>query len=270
MKKDPPNAPLPGRAIDELVELTRHLRSPDGCAWDRAQTIDSIRPHLVEEFHEVLEALDVSDDDRLCDELGDLLFLIVFIARIAEEQGRFDLPTVIEGIDAKLRRRHPHVFGDEVATTPDEVRSMWETTKLREKTHAARSSILDGLPREFSALLAARRIQEKAAAVGFDWEKPADVVDKIEEEVGELRAELDGGPRERVESELGDLLFAIVNVARFLEIDPEAALRKTNMKFRKRFALIEERFRGQDLRTVGLEAMDRVWEEAKKSEAEDA
>ncbi len=255
-------------AFAELVALTRHLRSPEGCAWDRAQTVASIRPHLVEEFHELLEALDVADDGRLRDELGDLLFLIVFIARIAEEEERFGVGDVIEGIDAKLRRRHPHVFGDEVASTPDEVRSTWETIKLTEKSHADRKSILDGLPREFSALLTARRLQEKAGAVGFDWESPHDVLDKIEEEVRELRDEIDDGPRERREAELGDLLFAIVNIARSLEIDPEAALRKTNLRFRKRFALIEERFKGQDLREVGLEAMDRVWNEAKKAEGE--
>jgi len=255
-----------GDAFAELVELTRHLRSPEGCAWDRAQTVETIRPHLVEELHETLEALDANDDVRLRDELGDLLFIVVFIARIAEEDGRFDIAQITRGIDAKLRRRHPHVFGDLEASTPDEVRSHWETTKLTEDSHADRRSILDGLPRELSALLTARRIQEKAAAVGFDWPGPADVLDKIEEETAELRAEIDGGATERHEAELGDLLFAVVNIARFLRIDPEAALRKTNLRFRKRFGLIEDRFWGEDLRDIGLEAMDRVWEEAKEKE----
>jgi MazG family protein len=258
----------PGEAFAELIELTRHLRSRDGCAWDRAQTVETIRPHLVEEFHEVLEALDADDDVRLRDELGDLLFILVFIARIAEEDGRFDIAQITQGIDAKLRRRHPHVFGDMQASTPDEVRSHWETTKLTEDSHAGRRSILDGLPRELSALLTARRIQEKAAAVGFDWQGPADVLDKIEEETTELREEIGSDAPDRLEAELGDLLFAVVNIARFLAVDPEAALRKTNIRFRKRFGLIEERFEGQDLRDVGLEAMDSVWEEAKEKERE--
>ncbi len=257
------------RVFGELLELTEHLRSPDGCAWDRAQTIETLRPHLVEEFHEVLEALDHDDDAKVRDELGDLFFLIVFIARIAEEAERFDLEEIIRGIDSKLRRRHPHVFGEDRAETPDEVRSRWESGKLSEDTHRARRSILDGLPRDFSALLTARRMQEKAAAVGFDWKKIGDVIGKAEEELGELRDEIALARPEKIEEELGDLLFSIVNVARFLEIDPEAALRKTNLKFRRRFALVEERFRGRDLRDVGLEAMDRVWDEAKDLEERD-
>ena len=254
------------RKFDELLELTRHLRSPAGCAWDRAQSIDTLRPHLVEEFHECLEALDAGDDERFADELGELLFLIVFMAAIAEDDGRFSLASVIGGIDHKLRRRHPHVFGDLQASTPDEVRSHWETTKLSEESHAHRSSILDGLPAAMPALLTARRIQEKAAAVGFDWADIRSVFAKIDEEVDELRGELDHPDSPGVAEEVGDLLFAVVNVARFLSIDPEAALRKTNLKFRRRFSLIEERFRGRDLREVGLEAMDVVWEEAKDLE----
>ena len=254
------------KGFGELLELTRRLRSPRGCAWDRAQTVETLRPHLVEEFHECLEALDTGDDARFEDELGDLLFLIVFMAAIAEDDGRFTLASVIGGIDDKLRRRHPHVFGDLEASTPDEVRSHWETTKLSEETHASRASMLDGLPRDLPALLAARRLQEKAAAVGFDWPEIRSVFAKIEEELDELRDELDRPESPGVGEEIGDLLFAVVNVARFLSIDPEAALRRTNLKFRKRFALIEERFRGRDLREIGLEAMDKVWEEAKELE----
>jgi MazG family protein len=249
------------RAFADLIRLTEFLRSPDGCAWDRAQTI-------VEEFHEVLEALDHGEEAEVRDELGDLLFLIVFIARIAEEEGLFDLAEIVAGIDAKLRRRHPHVFGEERADTPDEVRSRWEAGKLGEEGHSARRSILDGLPRDLPALLTARRLQEKAAAAGFDWRDIGDVIAKAEEELGELRAEIAEPEAGRIEAELGDLLFSIVNVARFLQIDPEAALRKTNLKFRKRFALIEERFRDRELNEVGLEAMDRVWEEAKDLEEE--
>jgi len=253
-------------AFRRLVELTETLRSPDGCAWDRAQTVSTIRPHLVEEFHEVLEALDAEDDEELRDELGDLLFLIVFISRMTEEEGRFDLARVIEGIERKLLRRHPHVFGDKTASTPDAVRAQWETTKLSEKSHADRSSILDGLPRDFPALLAARRLQEKAAAVGFDWDDMADVMAKVDEELAELRTEIADRRDERYEEELGDLLFAVVNIARTVGVDPEAALRKTNLKFRRRFAVIEDRFRGKDLKEVGLEAMDEVWNEAKEQE----
>lgn len=255
-------------ALRELIELTRTLRAPEGCAWDRAQTIESIRPHLVEEFHELLETIDVRDDAKLRDELGDLLFLVVFIARIAEEEDRFDLEEVVRGIDGKLRRRHPHVFGDAVASTPDEVRSHWERVKLEEPSHAERSSILDGLPRDFSALLTARRMQEKAGAIGFDWSDIADVMAKVEEETAELRHEIDGRETDRLEDELGDLLFATVNLARFLRVDPEAALRRTNLKFRRRFALVEERFAGENLENVTLEEMDRVWNEAKDAEGE--
>jgi tetrapyrrole methylase family protein/MazG family protein len=259
----------PGDAFSRLAALTARLRSPDGCAWDRAQTVDTIRPHLVEEFHEVLEAMDGGDPDRLRDELGDLLFLVVFIARMSEEAGGFDLVSVIDGIDAKLRRRHPHVFGDKTAATPDAVRSHWETTKLTESSHRERGSILDGLPRDMPSLLIARRLQEKAAAVGFDWKDVRDVVAKVDEEMAELRDELTGVSEPRFKEELGDLLFAIVNLARFLRIDPEAALRKTNLKFRRRFAAIEDRFRGQDLREVSLEAMDAVWNEAKQEEEQE-
>lgn len=250
----------------QLLELTRLLRSSEGCAWDRAQTIDSIRPHFVEEFHEVLEALDLRDDEKLQDELGDLLYLLTFIATVAEENSLFSMSDIISGIDAKLRRRHPHVFGNVVASTPDEVRETWETIKLEEKTHKERRSLLDGLPVDLSALLTARRIQEKAAAVGFDWSDPKDVLDKVEEELRELRAEIEGGRLDLQENELGDLLFAVVNIARFQEIDPEAALRRTNLKFRRRFAAIEKAFKGQSLRDVGLEAMDRVWNESKMAE----
>lgn len=254
-------------AFEELVRLTDYLRSGEGCAWDRAQTTASIRPHLVEEFHEVLEALDHDDDRKLKDELGDLLFLIVFISNIAEEGGRFHVGDVIDGIDEKLRRRHPHVFGGEAATTPDEVRSTWESAKLREESHAGRHSILDGLPRDLSALLTARRMQEKAAAVGFDWDAVPAVIAKAEEELRELRTEIERGNPERYEDELGDLLFAAVNVARFLGVDPEAALRKTNIKFRRRFAEIEKKFVGRDLREVGLAEMDAAWDEAKDRES---
>ena len=256
-------------AFQELLDLTELLRSPGGCAWDRAQTIETLRPHLVEELHEVLEALDHGDDTKVRDELGDLFFLIVFIARIAEEDGRFDLAEIIEGVEAKLRRRHPHVFGADRAETPDEVRSRWEAAKLDEDGHSGRRSILDGLPRDLSALLTARRIQEKAAAVGFDWSEIGSVIDKAEEEIRELKSEIARARPERIEQELGDLLFSIVNVARFLGVDPEATLRRTNVRFRRRFAAVEEAFRGRDLRDVGLDAMDRVWEETKEREEQD-
>lgn len=253
-------------AFRELLELTEHLRSADGCAWDRAQTIDTLRPHLVEEFHEALEALDEGDDSKFRDELGDLMFLIVFMARIAEEDDRFSMSDVIAGIDDKLRRRHPHVFGDAKASTPNEVRTTWETAKLQEDSHAGRTSILDGLPRDLSSLLTARRLQEKAAAVGFDWDDVELVLAKIDEELAELREEIADGRTGRRVEELGDLLFAIVNVARFLSVDPDAALRATNAKFRRRFAAIEEAYKDRDLREIGLDAMDRVWNEVKDKE----
>jgi len=263
------------RAFRELLQLTDHLRSPDGCAWDRAQTIETLRPHMVEEFHETLEALDESDDGELQDELGDLFFILVFMAAIAEDDGRFGIADVLTGIDEKLRRRHPHVFGSLSATTPEAVRATWETAKMAEESHARRSSLLDGLPRDMPSLLTARRLQEKAAAVGFDWDDVSKVVGKVHEELEELESEIEsrGGAvsradeSSRLRDELGDLLFAVVNLARFLSVDPEAALRLTNAKFRRRFRAIEEAFRGRDLREVGLDEMDRVWEDVKKDES---
>ncbi|MBD3347755.1 MAG: nucleoside triphosphate pyrophosphohydrolase [Candidatus Eisenbacteria bacterium] len=255
-------------AFRELLDLTEHLRSPEGCAWDRAQNVDTLRPHLVEEFHETLEALDDGDDSRLRDELGDLLFIVVFISSITADEGRFGIADVLSGIDGKLRRRHPHVFGDASASTPDQVRATWETVKMSEGSHSERESLLDGLPREMPALLTARRLQEKAAAVGFDWDDLSDVVEKVLEELAELRSEIDKGDARGHLDELGDLLFAVVNLARSLSVDPDAALRKANLKFRRRFLAIERAFEGRDLRDVGLDEMDRVWEKAKEDESE--
>ena len=264
-------------AFAELLDLTEHLRSPDGCAWDRAQTVDTLRPHLVEEFHETVEALDVGEDERLRDEFGDLMFILVFMSAITADEGRFDIADILVGIDNKLRRRHPHVFGDASASTPDEVRATWETAKMEERSHRERSSLLDGLPADMPPLLAARRLQEKASAVGFDWDDVSMVADKVAEELDELLTEVrrtgegegHGQLLERRRHELGDLLFAVVNLSRFLSVDPDAALRQANLRFRRRFSAIEHAFGDRDLRDVPLEEMDRVWERAKQEEEEE-
>jgi len=257
------------RPFDALCELSARLRAPDGCPWDREQTFESLKTYIIEEAYEVVDAISAGDPGMLAGELGDLLFQIIFVAQIAAEQRLFDVDQVCAGIHDKMVRRHPHVFGDvEVSGAPDVVRN-WETIKAGERRE---KGALAGVPRQLPALLKALRITEKAAALGFDWERANDVVAKLEEEVRELKTEVESGSpsggREGVREELGDVLFVMANLARQLGVDPEAALQGANDKFARRFRAMEEqaRARGAQLSSMTLTELDALWESAKVGE----
>jgi len=249
---------------DRLIEIMARLRGSQGCPWDREQTHDSLKRYLIEEAYEILDAIDSQDPQHLKEELGDLLLQIVFHAQIASESNRFDMGDVLEGIITKLIRRHPHVFGETEVTSAREVLLNWEEIKSKEKKE--RASIIAGIPRSFPALIYAFKLQSRAAKVGFDWEDVEGVFEKILEEVDELkRAKIGKG---EIEDEVGDLLFAIVNLARHFDIDPELALEKTNKKFERRFRYIEDKAseKGGNLAEMSLEEKDKLWDEAKEIE----
>ncbi len=247
----------------ELVRLMARLRAPDGCPWDREQTPESLKPYILEEAYEVLHAIEDEDWRELCSELGDLMLQIVFQARIAEEEGRFEIGDVLGAIVEKMTRRHPHVFGGREADDSRAVLRNWEEIKQAE---SPQRSVADGVDRRLPALLRAQRLQDKVSRVGFDWEEPAGAMSKLEEEVGELGQALAGETPERVEEELGDVLFAAVNVARLGGLGAEEALRKSIMKFERRFRKVEEglRARGLSLQEATLEQMEEIWQAAKK------
>jgi tetrapyrrole methylase family protein/MazG family protein len=263
-----PSAP---QQFAELIEIMARLRGEGGCPWDREQTHESIKPYFVEETYEVLEAIDEGDPGKLREELGDVLLQVVFHARMAEEAGAFAIADVIRSITEKLIRRHPHVFGTVQADTAQEVLFNWEEIKRAERTRATGSaSALDGVPRELPALLRAHRLQEKASRVGFDWSEAREVLKKVEEELAELKEAMEGQAALRVEAELGDLLFSLVNLSRFVSVNPEEALRKTIGRFIARFRFIEEELtrRGRSLKDSTLPEMDALWDQAKAQEEE--
>lgn len=255
-----------GELFEGLVRIMERLRGPDGCPWDREQTRESIRPYLIEEAYEVLEALDEGDLRKYREELGDLLLQVVFHAQIAAEQGEFTIDGVLKAISEKLIQRHPHVFGGAKMVTAEEVLAHWEAKKSEER-RAQGGSALDGVPKELPALLRAHRLQEKASRIGFDWKEAREVCQKVEEELQELKAAAEKGEAGQVEAELGDLLFALVNLSRFLRVNPEEALRKSIDRFISRFRYIEQEMarRGKDLKEADLQEMDELWEEAKKT-----
>src|SRR5215211_1972302 len=267
-----------GPKFDRLVAIMRTLRAPGGCPWDREQTHASLRPFVLEETYEVLEAIEEGSAAQLCEELGDFLFEAVFLAQISEEQGDFTIGDAIDAICDKLVRRHPHVFargGNEEALTSGQVLERWETLKQRERAAAGGGTVaktkttLSGVPKTLPSLLRAYEISARAAAVGFDWQRPADVLDKIEEEVAELRNEVESGATghlSRAEDEMGDLLFSIVNLSRKLGIEPEAALRRGNEKFTVRFDAVERAFaaRGRGLTEATLAEMEAEWARVKR------
>ena len=258
--------PVRDGAFANLLQIMDRLRDPGGCPWDREQTYATLRNYLLEECYEVVEALDAGDRAGLREELGDLLFQIVFLSRLAKEEGAFTAEDVATGIAEKMVRRHPHVFGQERADTSEEVLRNWEEIKRKEKgTPAAPTSVLAGIPRVLPALLKAQRLGTKAARVGFDWHRDADVLDKIDEEVGELRRAAQAGRPEDVREEFGDLLFSLVMLARRLEVDAEEALEGANRKFQARFHEVERRLAaaGIPIQDAGLETLDRVWTEVK-------
>lgn len=238
------------------------LRAPGGCPWDREQTHSSLIKYLIEESYEAADAIQSGDDLELQKELGDVLLQVVFHAEIASEGNRFSIREVIEAISTKMIQRHPHVFGDAKVEDSEAVLRQWESIKKVERGEGA--SILDGIPAALPALLRAERLQARASKVGFDWENPTQVLAKIREELGELE-EVMGGAKEKVTEELGDLLFAVANLARFLKIDPEQALQDCNRKFLQRFRHIETTLvsRGSSVEEAGLTEMDALWEEAK-------
>jgi MazG family protein len=243
------------------------LRAPGGCPWDREQTFDTIKPYLLEETYEVLEAIDQRDWPHLADELGDLMLQSVFFAQMAEEAGHFTIADSLDAINNKLVRRHPHVFGEGEARTADDVKRRWDEIKAderRERGQAPRG-LLDPVPRNLPALVEAQQIHSKAAATGFDWESRAQLLDKLREELDELeRTE----SQEEREHELGDILSVVVNLARFLKVDPEQAMRKANARFRRRFGHIEQQLaaRGRTPQQSNIDEMEALWQEAKEQE----
>mgnify|MGYP001237291395 FL=1 len=269
----------PAAALLNLLTLMAQLRDPDtGCPWDVQQDFASIAPYTIEEAYEVADAIARGDIADLRDELGDLLLQVVFHARIAEEAGHFDFTAVAEAISDKLVRRHPHVFGDQGKISAATQSASWESLKAAERAANAAAkgrpeSVLDGVPLPFPALLRAYKLQRRAARVGFDWPELAPVAAKVEEEWAELTAEIDNaGDQARLTEEVGDLLFAVVNLARHLEIDPEAALRAGNAKFERRFRAVEDGFRekGRQMAAASLEDMEVLWNAAKASEKGDS
>ncbi len=264
MATEPSNKTTPGEAFQRLVDIMARLRGPGGCPWDHEQTIHSLRGFVLEETYEVLDAIDNDDHETLRGEIGDLLFEGVFLAQIESDQGRFTVADSVREVTDKLIRRHPHVFAKtEGVDTPGKVVEQWEQIKAREQVDAGKKrALLSGIPKSMPALLRAHEIGTRAAAVGFDWAKATDVVDKIEEEVAELReAVVHDEGRQRIEEEMGDLLFAIANLARKLGIEPESALRKANDKFTKRFTALEDVFhqQGRSVHDATLEQMEEVW-----------
>jgi len=251
--------------FDRLVEIMRVLRSPEGCPWDIKQTHESLKPYLIEEAYEVIDAIDKGDSQKLKEELGDLLLHIVFHARIAAEEGEFDIDDVSETISEKLIQRHPHVFGEDARRiSAEEVLANWEHIKAT-TSNDDNYYVLDGLPLSMPALLKAYRIQEKVDRFGFDWSNAVDILEKFEEEKSELEEAIQSGDTKRIEDELGDLLFTVVNLSRHLKVVPEAALNSTCDKFRNRFKLMEDMIRADGLELGGLdiEQLDEYWEKAK-------
>ncbi|WP_019173465.1 nucleoside triphosphate pyrophosphohydrolase [Pseudaminobacter salicylatoxidans] len=272
----------PSKDISRLIEIMAALRDPaSGCPWDIEQNFETIVPYTIEEAYEVADAILRGDFDDLRQELGDLLLQVVYHAQMAKEIGEFDFGDVVEAVTTKMIRRHPHVFGDEQARGAGMAKGMWEAIKAEEKSEkrSARlargldpedhgSGFLDGVPIAFPALTRALKLQEKAARVGFDWKDAGPILDKIEEEIGELREAMSKGERAAVQDEFGDVLFALVNFGRHLDLDSEAALTGTNEKFRSRFHHVERALResGRSLEEASLDQMEELWQQAKKAE----
>ena len=254
-------------ALTKLTRIMERLRSPDGCPWDREQTIESLTPFIIEEAYEVVSAIESGSVEDIKEELGDLFFQIVFVCELAREKGEFDINDVMEGASTKMVRRHPHVFGDVQADTSDDVLRHWAAIKEAEKAGVSEPYLSD-VPQAFPSLLRAHKVTKKAAKVGFDWPDVDGVLDKVAEEIEELRQALRDKDPEATEHEMGDLLFALANVSRFVEVNPEEALRKTIGRFMRRFhyiecALIDE---GVGLNDASLDEMERLWNDAKEQE----
>jgi len=256
-----------GERFEELVSLMARLRAPDGCPWDREQTFATIKPYLLEETYEVMDAIDAQDWPHVAEELGDLLLQVVFFSQMGAEAGHFRVDDAIEAINAKLIRRHPHIFGSGDAKTPDDVKRVWDEIKKQEKSAAGvkPKGLLAGVPRHLPALVEAQQVTARAATVGFDWENAEQVLSKVEEETAELAAAREQGDSSHIEEEFGDLLFALVNLGRHLKIDSEQALRQATGKFRRRFSSVEAKAaaQGSALKEMSLDQMEALWQEAK-------
>jgi MazG family protein len=257
-----------GERFAELVRIMTRLRAPGGCPWDRKQTFDTIKSYLLEEAYEVMDAIDARDWDGLKDELGDLLLQPVFFAQMANDEGWFDIADSLDAINNKLVRRHPHVFGDATAHTAEDVKHRWDEIKNQERAGQARAagdSVLDNVPRSLPALVEAEKISKKAAGLGFEWPDITGVLEKLQEEAAELARARDTANQEQIEAEIGDLLFTLVNLARFVQVDPEQALRKTNTRFRTRFQHVENEVKasGGTVPETSLERMEELWQAAK-------
>ncbi|MBD3234796.1 MAG: nucleoside triphosphate pyrophosphohydrolase [candidate division Zixibacteria bacterium] len=257
------------KEFDRLLEIMATLRSPEGCPWDREQSHSSLKPYLIEETYELLDAIDADDALKIKEELGDLLLHIVFHAQIGKDDNRFDIVDVINGITDKLIKRHPHVFGDaEKELSSEQVLENWETIKA-DTSENKEYYVLNGVPASMPALLKAYRIQEKVARFGFDWSNPIEILDKLDEEKSELRQVIKNGNQELVEDELGDLLFTIVNLCRHYNVVPESALNSTCEKFKRRFQKMEDFLREDNIKLgdASLEVLDRYWDKAKKGKS---
>ena len=253
--------------FQELLNIMEKLRGEKGCPWDKEQTRESLKPYIVEEAYELLEAIEENDPEKIKEELGDLLFQIVFQSQIARENKEFDMSDIIDKIAKKMVSRHPHVFGNTTCSTSDEVVAQWEVQKKREGK--LRESILEGVPETLPSLLRAHRLQKRAAGVGFDWERVDDVLKKLDEEVKEFKEALGTKNKDSIEDELGDIFFMLVNISRFIGVNPEDAHRKTISKFIHRFRYIEMKAaeQGRKLSDMTLDEMDKLWDEAKGKEA---
>ncbi|MCI8360512.1 MAG: nucleoside triphosphate pyrophosphohydrolase [Clostridiales bacterium] len=251
--------------VEDLRRILELLRSEDGCPWDRVQTHQTIRANLLEEAYEAADAIDQADDTALCEELGDVLLQVVFHARMAEETGSFDLDQVADGICKKLILRHPHVFGDVQADTPEQVLNNWEQIKQVEKHQETAAATLESVPKAFPALMRAQKVQKRAGKAGFDWPDIQGALDKLPEEMAELKEALAAGDREAISDEMGDLFFAAVNAARFAGVDAEETLQRSTDKFIRRFANLEALAaqRGLDMKRTPIRELDKLWEEVK-------
>jgi len=252
-------------SLSKLIKITETLMGEDGCPWDKVQTRESLKPYLVEETYEVLDALDANDPEKIKDELGDLLYQILFHSKISSLKGEFDFRDVIDNLSEKMVRRHPHVFKEGELNTPDQVVKQWEEIKRNEKNQANQKSILDNIPKNLPSLLRAQKLQKKTAKEGFDWDQINDVFDKLDEEIAEFKEAVLKKKSADIQNEIGDIIFVITNIAKCYKIDAEEALRSTNNKFIKRFQYIEQKIeaKGKTLKDSPLEEMERYWQEAK-------
>lgn len=251
------------KEFNKLVKIMKQLRNPiNGCPWDRKQTGRSLREYILEEAHELVEAIEIDSIEKQKEELGDLLLQIVFLSQIHREKNHFTIKDVLGTINQKLIRRHPHIFGDLTVQSAEEVKRNWEKIKKEDKEN---KSILSDYPAAMPALSHARRVAEQASSVGFDWDDPLGALEKVEEEIEEIKKEIQAGNRVKLEEEIGDMLFAVANVARLAHINPEFALKNTNKKFVARFRYIEDQLRkqGKDINETGMEEMEALWEESK-------